>query len=611
MNYTKDELAAVAHFYMDHLKNAPPEVRNILLYLAKNAYDNNDIEKAVYFHAKALCNTFDSRNIFEINSLDSYGDTFLEDVIFPKHFKAKKSKSNPLLDFANENFPIAEVKYANRDFTSDFDITEKVLEMKSSIKDMPEEWMVLQITKDYNEYMSLKTREENVTSKLPIYLSILKHSADNILDNFICIKIEFSDCELFKNFFEIQENFKALSSDSLSLNNCDEKLKLKYLKKILPLENQIIASIAKLEKELGPWVCLFSGNLENKEIEREILHKVGTFCKKCKLDNNTSIILGLLLKEPKKLIEENCRIASEYLADGRSKRIKSLLYEFLKEMSAELSNKDMKSKKPCLLIIDELLDNFPWEFLNKSQEFCRISSLNILNKIFCKHKSKINKGYLEISVKYGHFLVNPQNNLKDSENRIREFGRYWLPNYDFTFGKQPSQEKIKEIFNSNGIYVYCGHGHGMDYLNPHKLHIAEIKNPVVFLFGCESVKLSSKTSYGEMTGEHLYFHKGLCPAVIGCIHIAFDYSLDIIATEILSTWISSKQKPHWSCIDFQLWRKGKIVPSQKNSKTKQIQYEPRLAAILSKIRSKGSQKYYHLIPLVYRGIPVWNSELGK
>lgn len=137
-------------------------------------------------------------------------------------------------------------------------------------------------------------------------------------------------------------------------------------------------------------------------------------------------------------------------------------------------------------------------------------------------------------------------------------------------------------------------------------------NAVVFLFGCDSVRLTSTGHHAEMTGSHLYYHNALCPAVIGSLVIGLDYSMDLVSCSIVSTWIPSKQRLHWNCVDYRAWKKeGKIKEELQNSPNPFPDFERRLATVVAKARCYEGEKIYNTVGIVYRGLPVFNSSRTK
>ena len=89
-----------------------------------------------------------------------------------------------------------------------------------------------------------------------------------------------------------------------------------------------------------------------------------------------------------------------------------------------------------------------------------------------------------------------------------KFFDYCLPNWKCMNGKSKEMEYLADTITEANVYVYCGHGSGLQFIKCEKLTKLHLNN-VVFLFGCDSVALSSYGLYSEMTGSHIYYHLAL------------------------------------------------------------------------------------------------------
>ena len=56
--------------------------------------------------------------------------------------------------------------------------------------------------------------------------------------------------------------------------------------------------------------------------------------------------------------------------------------------------------------------------------------------------------------------------------------------------------------------------------------------------------------------KYIFFY--FSPMIIGTIFVVTDFSIDMVATQILSTWLKTKTKNPWSAIDKSAWRNGEI-----------------------------------------------------
>ena len=92
------------------------------------------------------------------------------------------------------------------------------------------------------------------------------------------------------------------------------------------------------------------------------------------------------------------------------------------------------------------------------------------------------------------------------ETRISGFFQYWLPSWKTQTGTC-NAEQFKEMVTKSDVFVYCGHGTGLQFVQGDELQNMNIKS-VVFLFGCGSVALTGTGFNRELRGAHLYYHLG-------------------------------------------------------------------------------------------------------
>ena len=82
------------------------------------------------------------------------------------------------------------------------------------------------------------------------------------------------------------------------------------------------------------------------------------------------------------------------------------LYDLLTYIKQEYSYDDLETY-PVILIVDELLDQLPFEMINPNQEIARVSSFQILKTLYKKYSSSIKNGYLRCNFQQTSAIVNP------------------------------------------------------------------------------------------------------------------------------------------------------------------------------------------------------------
>ncbi|XP_055910933.1 separin [Eupeodes corollae] len=614
------------HDILSYTNCAGSDFKELLLQRAKDSYNNKDNENSIFYQIKSLCTGFESRYNVSTDEIE-LPDTkineqqelmFQDRPLFKYALEYLKNRS-----LSKNKSPLNKTHKINENHS--IDSMQRVEEICASL---PQEWTVIQLCKEQREETTYSMFREILASDAPIYLSILKHPRSKEYPKPICLLLTGDNQEeLFKKFSVLTASFTEYSTLPAGSAGPKTTQELEnYWAGMAVLESRVADAIAELKTFMGPWISLLCGNVKTRFVQKQqnIFKKVDKFCDSNDIEcQQQRVLLSLLAQQRHLLTDEHIKQASTALAmegddDGNGNGSASegdgeeetpttsrLIYEFLMKLPSE----DEIAFGPCILILDERIDHFYWEVLNPWQELCRMSSFHILVRLYERYKSKIKNGYLMVDVENGRCVVNPDSNLPNMEERMKSFFNYWLPNWKCTYNVVPKMEDYMKLFEEADCYVYCGHGSGLQYLNGRKISKFQMKC-IVFLFGCDSVRLRSQGLHSEMIGSHLFYHAALCPAVVGTLQLGFDFQVDKIATTLLSEWIPSNAEDidHWHHIDKPSWKKGTIQPlHSKNARIQLDNYEGSLAKAVCAIHQKTEEKLYNTVGFVYRGLPVWNS----
>lgn len=83
---------------------------------------------------------------------------------------------------------------------------------------------------------------------------------------------------------------------------------------------------------------------------------------------------------------------------------------------------------------------------------------------------------------------------------------------------------------------YNGHGSGLQFIDGDTIVQHDIKS-LIFLFGCDSVRLFPNGLFSEMSGSHLYYNIAKCATVIGALWVLTDFYTDYYSILLVSGWI--------------------------------------------------------------------------
>lgn len=353
----------------------------------------------------------------------------------------------------------------------------------------------------------------------------------------------------------------------------------KYMKATQDIDVYVQDIVNNLTSFLGPWICALTGNFKSRkaiETENEIRKKVMEFLStRSHLNDYQQKLIHLVARRTDLLSHQQIFIAITYILGdkpnlGYSDIDLNDLYDHLTWIKQQYKYDDT-STHPVILIVDELLDQLPFEMVNTQQDFTRICSFSNLKRLWDAHNASMdNNGNVHVSLSNCQGIVNPDTTLNSMEERMKKFFNYWLPSWNVFYKTKP--DSYSEVLSQSDVVVYCGHGSGLSNLSDNFYNFKS--KAVAFLFGCGSTSLSSGGLNSEMTGAHNYYHLGNSPCgmmklsfkiyfklifiislVVGFLWTISDFPCDLCSTRLLSSWVPSNVKAHWHTIDKNLWRK--------------------------------------------------------
>lgn len=429
----------------------------------------------------------------------------------------------------------------------------------------PKEWTVIQLCKNFNP-VSLSSRYEDIVNyNTGISLTVFKHSAVKDMTLLDLKKPTHTTENLFEKVYKLNKKISDSLNYSIMPKETPEQKnesKEKYWKASKELDAYIQEIVAQLKSFIGPWLCVLTGNFKNRksiETENEIKARVYEFLKARNFSEQQEKLIHLVARRTDLLTNQQIFLAIAYiLRDKPNLGYNDIdlndLYDHLTWIKQEFVYEDT-STHPCILIVDDLLDQLPFEMVNTNQEFTRVCSFANLKRLFERYCGSMENGYVLCPMNNCQAIVNPDGSLAVMEERMRNFFNYWLPSWKLTCNQKPTKDEFNEILIQTDALVYCGHGSGLSICTDNVYNLKT--KAIVFLFGCGSVALTSSGLNSELKGAHIYYHIGWSPVVVGFLWTVTDFNTDFCSTKILSAFNNPAQpKAHWQSLDKQLWKKN-------------------------------------------------------
>lgn len=289
-----------------------------------------------------------------------------------------------------------------------------------------------------------------------------------------------------------------------------------FMKQLKQTQLKLVADMAAW---LGPWVTLLSGKIKSKageEFEQKIFDDVARFAEELFWMTPDQVVLLSLMARRIDLLD-GAKIEQAARDIAPSYKDCCLIEKFLMDLKTKTPFNDF-TYYPCILVIDEILDQMPWEMMLKSQEFTRMHSIYLLFDLYNRYKDQIDDGYLKIPIKSGFSMINPNNDgkLNDMCKRMTDFYDACLPKWKRIERIVPSADQISECLSKNELFVYSGHGSSLNLFS--SLELENIHhNCFMLLFGCDSVAMKPMGTILEANcASYTYFKNG-CPGTLGAI----------------------------------------------------------------------------------------------
>lgn len=173
-----------------------------------------------------------------------------------------------------------------------------------------------------------------------------------------------------------------------------------------------------MKKLFGPFLPIFTGKFKSEKsivTQQKIEQVVNNFIdnehfKFSAVQKNFIHMLArrVDLQTPESIFYAIARMLKDKPAVSYSDTTLNGLYDLLTYIKQEYSYEDV-STYPVILIVDELLDQLPFEMLIPNQEISRVSSFKILRSLYNKYSSCIKNGYLRCNTQVTNALLNPGN----------------------------------------------------------------------------------------------------------------------------------------------------------------------------------------------------------
>ncbi|XP_077295505.1 extra spindle pole bodies like 1, separase [Arctopsyche grandis] len=517
----------------------------------------------------------------------------------------------------------------------------EMLSMKTKLKELPDEWTVVQLTAGYDPREQWETQHVIKTSVKDFYITILKQQFLDLdkEDPFtvkISPKVIHGERPLFDELNStLDENRNVIENNLKVTNNSTSK----YWEKRSDCDERMKSIISAMEnKWISGWKCLLVGKIVSKTLIKDIDNYINRICTENSIavsplqkmllkilfssahrigPSEASLMLRKIYMEYSKAkntgndLCQKCGKISDKCSDKTvsNDEFKTYRKAFIDALSSVTSERELNGLKNCkrgpvILLMDEKLDTFPWEVLPifNGSPVTRMECLSVTYALYKEHETNIKNGYFQLKPASGRFLINPGGDLLRMEKRMASFMDYWCPRWEGEKNTLTKSELYEKYLQDSDIFLYCGHGDGSQYMNGGIERLSGIKS-VAILSGCGSVSLRPPGTRLLPIPTHSYFHIATCPCVIGMLWEVTDLEIDKVTSMLTSLFVPSTANKAWGDVGKTQWTKGILDLKSGGSRHGNFAWQPDLLKALSTSRRSTS---FTMISasIVARGLPV-------
>ncbi|KAJ2942982.1 hypothetical protein O0L34_g15173 [Tuta absoluta] len=530
---------------------------------------------------------------------------------------------------------------------------------KKILDELPKEWTIIQITAPYNPNENLKRLSDYRSEITSIFVSMFTNDYIDGTDvGPLTVSIPANATKegvkpLFEELYSLlDENYKTIDNAQL-LNN--KKMVQNYWNRRDDVDLRMKSVINAMDKEwLSGWGCLLTGKLIDPNWRQKIIKLVDdtitdwgfikltkkqrillyNLIETCPVLNSSQIkscIRRILTEQGnvddlRKLLDRSCPTCAsdfkypyELCLKCLSKCFESLhhftLVDGIKAFSQaakivreepEWSGLKKAKRYPVVLIVDEILDTFPWESLPilNHHPVSRIENIHFLYYLYKIHEKDVVDGYFTAKADKGRYLINPEKNLDRMEKRMGSFVQYWCDKWSGYIGEPPQPAEFVKQLTEADVFLYCGHGDGCRFANGGAngagVEGAVGTRTVAILSGCGSVRLNLPPSRGASQAASHHLHIAGSPMVVGMLWEVTDLEVDKVVSTLVSLYVPSEASIPWHSVGKAKWSQG--VLDTKVEPKGELTPEPNLLVAISRARSSTG---YVMIAssVVARGLP--------
>ncbi|KAG9458960.1 hypothetical protein H6P81_003468 [Aristolochia fimbriata] len=301
---------------------------------------------------------------------------------------------------------------------------------------------------------------------------------------------------------------------------------------------------------LGPWKCLLLGERSSSESLDKVLAKLRVdLRRKCNFEANELLLRTVVCGAASVSESEECVsqlvLYKGYLGRGGRELFSSSggsigelsgsPHELIVQAIGKVAEEGV-DRGPVVLVMDADIQMLPWESLPvlRKKEAYRMLSLQSICVTLQREKDRgLFNTFPQVDPGDAYFVLNPSGDLDNIQLEFEE----WFKNlkWEGRAGNVPTTEELVTALKSHDLFLYFGHGSGVQYISCHE--IQKLENcAATLLMGCSSGSLFFGGCYGPQGAPVSYLLAG-SPAIICNLWDVTDRDIDRFGKVMVQSWL--------------------------------------------------------------------------
>ncbi|KAF6161617.1 hypothetical protein GIB67_012444 [Kingdonia uniflora] len=317
------------------------------------------------------------------------------------------------------------------------------------------------------------------------------------------------------------------------------------------LDNRLNKFLSRIEETwLGTWKCMLLGEpVDCNHLDSVLLRLKSDINCKSEFDAEESL-LRVFLGGTRSVSELRAFLNSYFVRE--IDELFGLSHQLILEAASSLKNNCIK-REPLIMVFDSEVQMFPWENLpalrKQKQEVYRMPSFGSIFsaiKINCCLEEQIGGAFPSfplIDPLDTFYLLNPSCDLEDAQKEFEEW--FKDQNLKGIAGKVSKVEELASALKDHDLFIYIGHGNGMQYIPWYEIQKVEICVATV-LTGCCSGSICYKGCYNPQGAVISYLLAGSTVMITNLWDVTFP-DIDRFGRSMLNAMFEKRSTSSGNC----------------------------------------------------------------